>query len=250
MAGIGGKGSDQPGNRQEQWVREETQIHMDRKTPIWGPWVARDCVLSQTTKFQLNTRPGGPCVVSSVACLPLGSPLPRSLLLVTTSMLLVKWKPVYAALPLQLCPWCVYMPRPSVVSDSLPPRGLQPARLLCPWNSPDKKIGVGSHALFQGIFLTQGSNPGFLHCRQILYHLSHHLAKFKGHLNGHPSLSPQAWIFSLMRLQRHRWPQPQIYQSFCTCVCLCLFPTLDSENVAPKDFVYLFSLTRSSESGN
>ena len=34
MAGIGGKGSDQPGNRQEQRVREETQIHMDRKTPI------------------------------------------------------------------------------------------------------------------------------------------------------------------------------------------------------------------------
>ena len=31
----------------------------------------------------------------------------------------------------------------------------------------------GGHFLFQGIFLTQGSNPGLLHCRQILYHLSH-----------------------------------------------------------------------------
>ena len=31
----------------------------------------------------------------------------------------------------------------------------------------------GYHSLFQGIFLTQGSNPGLLHCRQILYHLSH-----------------------------------------------------------------------------
>ena len=30
-----------------------------------------------------------------------------------------------------------------------------------------------SHSLLQGIFLTQGSNPGLLHCRQILYHLSH-----------------------------------------------------------------------------
>ena len=29
------------------------------------------------------------------------------------------------------------------------------------------------HALLQGIFLTQGSNPGLLHCSQILYHLSH-----------------------------------------------------------------------------
>ena len=32
---------------------------------------------------------------------------------------------------------------------------------------------MGCHALLQGIFLTQGSNPGLLHCRQILYHLSH-----------------------------------------------------------------------------
>ena len=32
---------------------------------------------------------------------------------------------------------------------------------------------VGSHSLFQGIFLTQGLNPGLLHCRRILYHLGH-----------------------------------------------------------------------------
>ena len=37
----------------------------------------------------------------------------------------------------------------------------------------DKNTGVGSHSLLQGIFLTQGSNPGLLHCRQILYHLNH-----------------------------------------------------------------------------
>ena len=45
--------------------------------------------------------------------------------------------------------------------------------LLCPWDSPGKNIGVGCHALLQGIFLTQGSNPGLLHCRQILYYLNH-----------------------------------------------------------------------------
>ena len=45
--------------------------------------------------------------------------------------------------------------------------------LLCPWNSSGKNTGVSSHSLHQGIFLTQGSNLGFLHCRQILYHLSH-----------------------------------------------------------------------------
>ena len=39
--------------------------------------------------------------------------------------------------------------------------------------SPGKNTGVGCHALLQGIFLTQGSNPGLLHCRQILYYLSH-----------------------------------------------------------------------------
>ena len=36
------------------------------------------------------------------------------------------------------------------------------------WNSPGKDTGVGCHSLLQGIFLTQGLNPGLLHCRQIL----------------------------------------------------------------------------------
>ena len=40
-------------------------------------------------------------------------------------------------------------------------------------DSPGKTTGVGCHDLLQGIFLTQGSNPGLLHCRQILYCLSH-----------------------------------------------------------------------------
>ena len=53
--------------------------------------------------------------------------------------------------------------------------GLQPARLLCPWNSPGKNTRVGCYFLLQGIFPTQGSNPCLLyllHCRQILYHWS------------------------------------------------------------------------------
>ena len=48
----------------------------------------------------------------------------------------------------------------SVMSNSLRPHGLQPARLLCPWDSPGKNTGVGCHFLPQGIFLTQGSNRG------------------------------------------------------------------------------------------
>ena len=62
----------------------------------------------------------------------------------------------------------------SVVSSSLQPHGVySPTRLLCLRNSPGKNTEVGSHSLLQGIFLTQGSNPGLPHCRQILYHLSH-----------------------------------------------------------------------------
>ena len=45
--------------------------------------------------------------------------------------------------------------------------------LPCPWDSPSKNTGVGSHSLFQGIFPTQGLSLGILHCRQILDHLSH-----------------------------------------------------------------------------
>ena len=62
---------------------------------------------------------------------------------------------------------------PSVVSEALRPHGLQPAGLLCPWDSPGRNTGVGSHSLLQRIFPTQGSNPHLLHCRQILYRLSH-----------------------------------------------------------------------------
>ena len=50
---------------------------------------------------------------------------------------------------------------------------MDPAKLLCPWDSPDKNTGVGCYSLFQGIFPTQGLNPGFLNCRQILHPLSH-----------------------------------------------------------------------------
>ena len=56
----------------------------------------------------------------------------------------------------------------SVVSKSLWPHGL-----CSPWNSPGQNPGVGSCSLLQGIFPTQGSNPGLPHCRRILYQLSH-----------------------------------------------------------------------------
>ena len=44
------------------------------------------------------------------------------------------------------------------MSNSLQPHGLEPARLLCPWDLPGQNTVVGCHFLLQGIFLTQGSN--------------------------------------------------------------------------------------------
>ena len=42
-----------------------------------------------------------------------------------------------------------------------------------PWDSPGQNTGVGSFSLLQGIFPTQGSNPGLSHYRRILHQLSH-----------------------------------------------------------------------------
>ena len=56
----------------------------------------------------------------------------------------------------------------SVMSNSLRPHGL-----YSPWNSPGQNIGVGSISLLQRIFPAQGLNWGLLHCRWILYQLSH-----------------------------------------------------------------------------
>ena len=53
------------------------------------------------------------------------------------------------------------------------PTVCDPPGLYSPWNSPGQNAGVGSLSLLQGIFPTQGSNPGLPHCRQILYQLSH-----------------------------------------------------------------------------
>ena len=61
----------------------------------------------------------------------------------------------------------------SVKSNSLQPYGLQPTKLLRAWDFPGN-TGVCCHFLLQGIFLTQGSNPGIPQYSQILYCLSYH----------------------------------------------------------------------------
>ena len=69
---------------------------------------------------------------------------------------------ILSVLHIQWCEGC------SVMSNSLWPHGLS-----SPKNSPGQHTGVGSLSLLQGIFPTQGLNPGLLHYRQILYQLSH-----------------------------------------------------------------------------
>ena len=83
----------------------------------------------------------------------------------------------------------------SVMSDSLQPHRLQPARLLCPWDSPGKNIGVGCHALLQGIFLTQEWNP----CLVCLRH-------WRG---GSVSLGPPGKLMIIYKVDQKNWKTPE-----------------------------------------
>ena len=97
-----------------------------------------------------------------------GSSLPRDWTQVShnAAWFFPRWATKEAQIKQNLPCWAVL--GCSVVSDSLRPHGL-----YSPWDSPGKNSGVGSHALLQGIFPARGSNPGLLHCRSTLYHLSH-----------------------------------------------------------------------------
>ena len=88
----------------------------------------------------------------------------------------------------------------SVITDSLQPHGL-----YSPWNSLGQNTGVGSLSLLQGSFPTQGSNPNILHCRQILYQLSHKgnpdSTKIHSNILGIPYLLS---LFLLSGMQRYK----------------------------------------------
>ena len=59
------------------------------------------------------------------------------------------------------------------MSDCMQPHGLQPARLLCLWDSPGKNTGVVCHFLLQGIFPIQGFSLCLLHWQMDSLPLSH-----------------------------------------------------------------------------
>ena len=84
----------------------------------------------------------------------------------------------------------------SVVSNSLWPHGL-----YTPWNSsPQPEYWMGSLSLLQGIFPTQGSNPGLLHCRRILYQLSYKGSPRILEWVAYPFSSGSSWLTNRARV--------------------------------------------------
>ena len=98
-------------------------------------------------------------------------PCPSLSLGVCPNSCLLSWWPCEIALLLLLLRRFSRVRLCAVVVNSL--RSREPTRLLCLWDFTGKNTGVGGHFLLQGIFVTQGSNLGLLHCRQTLYCLSH-----------------------------------------------------------------------------
>ena len=75
--------------------------------------------------------------------------------------------------PSYACMFCISFLFIETDSHSIVPDSLRSHALYSLWNSPGQNTGVGSRSFPQGIFPTQGSNPGLPHHRQILYQLSH-----------------------------------------------------------------------------
>ena len=96
------------------------------------------------------------------------------------------------------------------MSNSLGPHGLHR-----PWNSPDQNTGLGCCSLLQGIFPTQGSNPGLPHCRQILYQLSHKGSPFICY----HSVTHQAPLF--MEFSRQEYWSGSVSSVAQSCQTLC-----------------------------
>ena len=84
----------------------------------------------------------------------------------------------------------------SVLSHSLLPHGL-----YSPRNSQGQNTGVSRLSLLQGIFPTQGWNPGLLHRRQILYQLSH-LAVCHGHKKWKTEMENKCQVYSILALSK------------------------------------------------
>ena len=101
---------------------------------------------------------------------------------------------------------------------------LQPRGLYSPLNSPGQNTGVGGLSLLQEIFPTQGSNQGLLHCRQILYQLSHKGSPNQLYLDKNLKMNKKGkYLFTAftstpwdqgqtMKASLQRWEQEQIWR--------------------------------------
>ena len=108
------------------------------------------------------------------------------------------------------------------MSNSLWPHGLWLTRLLCPGAFPGKNTGVGCCSLLQGIFPTQGSNPDLLHCKWILYCLSHQGSLFA--YMYFPSTLPE-------QTTHRNWTIPS--SLMISCCCCCYVASVVSDSVQP-----------------
>ena len=91
----------------------------------------------------------------------------------------------------------------SAMSDFLWQHGL-----YSPWNSLGQNTGVGSLSLLQGIFLTQGLNPGLPHCRRILYQLNHNIGQLGSVIQSYPTLCEPMDCSTPGLLVHHQLPEP------------------------------------------
>ena len=123
------------------------------------------------------------------------------------------------------------------MSDYLQPHVLHPARLLCPWDFPGKNTGVGCHVFLQGIFPTQGLNPGLPHCRQILYPLSHQgsprILEWVAYPFSRGSSQPRNWTSAL---QVDSLPAEIPGVCLAAQLCLTLCTTRDVVQIKNRDF--------------
>ena len=99
------------------------------------------------------------------------------------------------------------------MSDFLWPHGLQPTRLLHPWDFPGKNTGVGCHFHLQGIFLTQGSNSGLLHWQAGCLLLSHLGSPLNYYKPSELFSKVVTWLFCKLKTQ--------FLRKKCVYICFC-----------------------------
>ena len=103
---------------------------------------------------------------------------------------------------------CLVAPLPPTLCDHM---DCSPPGSSVHGNSPGKNTGVSCHALLQGIFPTQGLNPGLPHCRQILYHLSH---------QGSPGVHRSIYIHLPTHLLTYHSFRNYLFNAYCCPVII------------------------------